>query len=240
MTYITNIIEPAKLWLMWRDSTPQRKRHKVGMLTKDTFQYVSEAELESAKKAGFREYPVFPMKKDNDFLYSNPLLTFISRCPPKSRPDYNVYLKCFGLNPDSTDVQNISDFALLGYTGAFLHDNPFTLVNDYADREDAFDFILHVSRSKDSYFAKHKYTDDIKTRLLQKEISFEPENHPMDSSAVKVNIDGNHLGYVQTGLTHSLRKWLETGRIEKTAITKLNGDASHPNVYAYVKIGKAS
>ena len=238
MTSINNILEPKKLWLMWQDNTPERKRHKVGILTKDKFEYLSDADLQDAKSVGFKEYPAFPMQEDSVKTYENALSTFISRCPPKNRRDYDVYLRAFGLDPESDDVKNISDFSLLGYTGAFLHGNPFTLVNDYADCDDDFDFILQVSRSKDNYFKYREYTDDVKITLLNKEIEVQPENHPKDVNAVKVLVDKEDLGYVQTGLTKSFLKWIDAGRISEMKITKLNGDVENPNIYAYVNIKK--
>lgn len=237
MNYISNIIEPKQLWLMWQDNTPERNRHKVGVLTPETFEYVQGDGLESAKNAGFSGYPAFPMDKDIK-QFSNPLPTFISRCPPKDRRDYNLYLQAFGLDANSADVQNMSDFALLGYTGAFLHGNPFVLVNDYADCQHEFDFILHVSRCKDNYFFKYDYDESAKERLIGKTISFVPDEHPKDPKAVKVFLDGDGLGYVQTGLTHSFRKWIKENRISQAKITKLNGDAENPNIYAYIKVTK--
>ena len=235
MKYISKIVEPKKLWLMWQDNTPGRRRHKVGILTKEKFEYLFD-ELQPAKDAGFDGYPAFPLDNKE---YQNALKTFLGRCPPKYRRDYNVYLKAFGLNPDNDEVKNMSDFSLLGYTGAFLHSNPFTLVNDYLDRDDSFDFILQVSRSKDNYFVAYPYDEEAKKYLLDKDIKVEPEDHPEDPNAVKMLVNQEILGYVQRGLTQSFREWIQQKRILEMKITKLNGDASNPNVYAYVEIGKA-
>ena len=79
---------------MWQDNTPNRIRHKVGVLKQDMFEYVSEEELKSAKESGFMGYPAFSLSKKQ---HTNAIATFMSRCPPKNRRDYKVYLQSFGL-----------------------------------------------------------------------------------------------------------------------------------------------
>ena len=70
---------------------------------------------------------------------------------------------------------------------------------------------------------------------MDKKIYFKPENHPQDPMAVKVLVDGEGVGYIQTGLTQSFRKWIDQDRIIESKITKLNGEATPPQCVCICK-----
>src|SRR4030042_2769470 len=62
------------------------------------------------------------------------------RLPPRSRGDFGRYLDSLRIQKDA----EISDFALLGYSGAKLPDDDFTVVNTFENAVPPFELLLHV------------------------------------------------------------------------------------------------
>ena len=228
--YIENIVEPKELFLMWKDGDGDQ--HKVGVLKKDSFTYLPENsdEMRAAFKAGFRDFPAFRLDKPE---HKNPIPVFMRRCPPKSRTDYDTYLKAFLLDPESDDVQNISDFTLLGYTGACVPLNPFILINPFSDQAQPFEFTMQIADAHRHYFSTHSPDEDVKGKNLQ--AKEEPDNDS-DPNAIVLALDEEKFGYVPQGLNTSFIDWLEKDRVESINIFHVNGRAQHRNAYAFVKI----
>ncbi len=228
--YVENIIEPKELFLMWKDEGGGR--HKVGVLKEDLFTYLPKdsGEMQEALNSGFQGFPAFDLDK---LEHKNPLPVFMRRCPPKDRRDFDKYLKAFSLNPESDDVQNMSDFTLLGYTGAYVPSNPFNLINPFSDQAQSFEFVMQVAGAHHNYFNTHSLDEDMKGKDLQ--AKKEPNNN-FDPNAIVLTLDEEKFGYIQRGLNTSFINWLEKDRIESINISRVNGSAQHPYAYTFVKI----
>lgn len=227
--FVNTIIEPKELFLMWKDS--EGSRHQIGVLEENLFTYLPKEgdEMKKAIAAGFQGFPAFDMQKAE---HRNPLPVFMRRCPPKERRDFDEYLKAFSLNPESPEVQNMSDFALLGYTGAYVPNNPFNLINPFSNQNKAFEFVMQIAGAHHWYFAKNS-KEGIEGKNLQ--AIKEPEN-TKDHNAVFLKLDDHKFGYIQRGLNTSFASWIDDDRIESIKISRVNGRADHPYAYAFVKI----
>ena len=232
MRYIEHIVEPEKLLLSWQTSQPDQNRGRmfVAELVRkgenaDLVYLQNSNEFRDAESFGFEGYPGFSSQKQ---IYDNILFAFMKRLPPRSRGDYGKYL-------DSLRIPNkakISDFALLGYSGAKLPDDDFTIIHTFENAIPPFEFILHVQ-------GYHYYKDEIpfdSIKLDQKTtFQTEPENE-FDPKAIKVLIDGIHAGYICRGLTESFHKWFNIGYKIDASIERKNGTAEQPDIYLYVSI----
>lgn len=231
--YVKKIIEPKELFLMWKDKSGSR--HKVGILKKDSFQYLphDSEDMMKAFDNGFSGFPAFNL---DHLEHQNSLSVFMRRCPPKDRRDFDLYLEAFSLDPNSEDVQNISDFTLLGYTGAYVPNNPFNLVNPFSNQEQSFGFVMQVAGAHHNYF-KNRSPEDIKVEGKSLSIARE-YNNPHDPKAVALSLDGEVFGRIQRGMTDSFIEWIEQERIESINIQRVNGSVEHPYAYAFVQISE--
>jgi len=73
-------------------------------------------DLDTARSKGFKGYLAFPHFKETYRL--GVMESFMTRLPPRSREDFGKFLDYWHL--DSLLKNSISDFTLLGYTGAAL------------------------------------------------------------------------------------------------------------------------
>lgn len=226
-------MQPKELFLMWKDESGSR--YKVGVLKEDLFTYLPKDsnEMDAAIKAGFYGFPAFDMDK---LEHKNPLPVFMRRCPPKDRRDFDDYLKAFSLNPESDDVRNMSDFTLLGYTGAYVPSNPFNLINPFSDQNQSFEFVMQVAGAHHNYFKKHPVDTDVKGKILEAQ---KEQDNDHDPNAVVLKLEGEKFGYIQRGLNTSFADWIDTNRIECINVSRVNGSLSHPYAYAFIKIAEA-
>lgn len=232
---LKKLVEPTVLFLMWKNA--KGKRFKVGELYPDRFIYEphDSADMQKAKNFGFKGFPAFSIDK---LEHKNPVEIFMRRCPPKDRSDYGVYLKSFGLNPDHADVKNLTDFALLGYCGAYVPTDPFNLVNPFLRVSSPFDFIMQVAGAHHTYFESHIPQEA--SSLINQKINVQPEpENEFDPYAVALYLtNGEKLGYVQKNLSKSFLEWNKQGLINTVEVCRTNGRPDHPYVYAYIQIGK--
>src|SRR3990167_8972072 len=126
MRFIEHIIEPTKLLLAWQSSDEKhRTRYIVAELTstRDDVELVYLPETKDfieAQKHGFKDYPAF---QDINKTHHHVLDAFMRRLPPRKRGDFSQYLESLRLKPDT----KMSDFALLGYSGAKLLSDGFSI-----------------------------------------------------------------------------------------------------------------
>jgi len=233
--YIEHIIEPDRLLLSWqppRDSEHPRTRMFVAELLRNgndaDLTYLLESDdYKNAMSMGFGGYPGFSIEK---VKHSNVLAAFMRRLPPRSRNDFGRFLTALRLNADVKD--NISDFALLGYSGAKLPGDGFCVINTFENAQAPFEFLTNVEGY--SYYKKKiSYDVNIGDSLG---FNFEPDNK-FDNNAVAIMLDENKIGYVCRGLNCSFAKWIKKGLSLQASIERINGTKDKPKLYALVKFG---
>lgn len=145
MKYIDHIIEPNKLLMTWQSSNKQqRTRFVIAELRraneKISLQYLNSTnDFQEACNLGFESYPAF--RELNKVHETGVMDALMRRLPPKTRGDYAQYLEGFRIN---TDVA-ISDFALLGYTGARLPSDGFAIINPFDNINSPFEFLVEAA-----------------------------------------------------------------------------------------------
>jgi len=232
MRYIEHIIEPDRLLLSWQvsQSAKPRGRMFVAELIRQgddaDLVYLSDSEeFTQAKGLGFECYPGFPA---NQPRYSKVLSAFMKRLPPRSRGDFDKYLNSLRIRPGTP----ISDFALLGYSGARLPDDNFTVIDPFENAAPPFEFLLYVQG--------YRYLKDQlpPSRVaVDQEAIFQPEpENTIDPNAVKVLIQGEHAGYICRGLTNSFHQWLARGYHLTAHVERINGTEDRPDVYLFVTV----
>lgn len=232
MRYIEHIIEPEKLLLSWQTSQTDKDRGRmfVGELIRkaddaDLVYLLDSDEFSQAQALGFEEYRGFPK---SERIHENVLFAFMKRLPPRSRGDFGKYLDSLRIRKGS----EISDFALLGYSGAKLPDDDFTVIHPFENATPPFEFLLYVQGYR--YYTERLPFDKIK---LEQEATFQAEpDNKYDPKAIKVIIGGTHSGYVCRGLIKSFHKWFKMGYEINASIERKNGTIEHPEIYLYVSV----
>lgn len=232
MRYIEHIVEPEKLLLSWQTSQSGKERGRMfvaELIRKgddaDLVYLLDSNEFQNAQSLGFKEYTGFPADQQ---VHKNVLFTFLKRLPPRTRGDFGKYLDSLRIHKDA----EISDFALLGYSGARLPDDDFTVIHTFENAAPPFEFLLHVQGYR--YYVERLPFDSIN---LEQEATFqaEPENE-FDPKAIKIIIGGTHAGYICRGLTESFHKWLDRNYKIDAMIERKNGTSEQPEIYLYVSI----
>lgn len=231
MRFIEHIIEPTELLLAWQSSSEEdRSRYIVGRLHRTdaeiTLQYlVDTPDFRKARDIGFDLYPAF---KDEHTTYSNVLDAFMRRLPPRKRGDFPQYLEGLRLKPDV----DVSDFALLGYSGAKLLADGFSIIHPFNNVKGPCEILTEVAG-----FRHIKKNDGIEAKI-DTPVSFEIEEfHPVTQQpAIKIITNGTHLGYVNRGLIATFLNWIADNRITNAWVEKANGTPDRPTAYIYVEV----
>lgn len=233
MTSISHLCEPTKLLLTWQGletaSQPEaRSRYVVGELlpvsggAAATFKYLRDTpDFLAAVRYGFQGHPAFRLGADEESL-PDVMQTFMRRLPPRKREDFPVYLQRHML-PYPFEL---SDFALLGYTGARLPSDGFALspVFDCADLPCQFVTDLAGTR----YQASNEEVASVQVGDAAVLIA-EPENK-FDADAIRVEINGKHMGYINRVLKNNVHAWLSCSSVSAEVVRK-NGTADRPLIY---------
>jgi hypothetical protein len=229
MHFLEHIIEPSKLLLAWQ---PANEKHRTRYIVGE-FQRLSDEvhlvyltnskDFANAKQHGFEAYPAFP---DTSTIHHNVLDAFMRRLPPRTRGDFSDYLKGFRLRPN---VQ-ISDFALLGYSGAKLLSDGFSIIHPFSDVQGACELLLEA--------AGYRHIRHNKTYPKVNDAAcFSKEwNNAIQETAIRIDVNNNCIGYVNRGLIPTFIEWIENNRIQGAWVEKINGTPGKPTVYLYVKI----
>ncbi len=230
MNFIKHIIEPTKLLLAWQPlDEAHRTRYIVAELCHteggvNLTYLVGTNDFNEAQLMGFESYPAF---QDINKTHYNVLDTFMRRLPPRSRGDFTQYLAGIRLSPDSS----FSDFALLGYSGAKLLSDGFSIIHPFNNVSDEHELLLEVAGFR------HMENNDVKivegapvTFLIvdKHEITQEP--------AIRIMVDDKNLGYVNRGLIPTVLEWIKDKRILGAWIEKINGTPTRPLVYIYTQV----
>lgn len=231
MRRIEHIIEPDRLLLFWQ--TPgERLRMLVAELIRNgddaDLVYLKNGEdFSNAQNSGFEGYPGFDIEKD---IHKNVLTSFMKRLPPRSRGDFDRFLDALRINPDIKD--EITDFALLGYSGAKLPDDDFTVIHPFEKASVPFELMLPVQ-------GYQHYQEQLPLDKLSEDMQayFEAESdNPHDPEAVKIIVNGVIAGYVCRGLTRSFHKWMQANLTITAYIERINGTQQKPAVYLYISV----
>jgi len=227
MRKLEYIVEPESLLLSWQDPIG-RNRYIVGQLTREggavCFRYLKGDDLNAAKAKGFKGYIAFP-HFDSEYRLGV-MESFMSRLPPRSRKDFGKFLGYWHI--DSKLKASISDFALLGYTGAALPRDGFRFLPVFA-AADRLEFVVEVAR--------HRYQGS--ACEIGDEVRFvvEPENS-FDCEAVAVaGQDGCKLGHIMHGMNHQFIEWLAAGLLSGE-IVRINGSTERPVVLVCVEFNR--
>lgn len=228
---IKHIHEPKTLLLVWQPPEgTSRVRCIVGELIREelsgvvTLKYLEgTADFRKASELGFVGYPAFSNTRKE---YHNGVVdAFLRRLPPRSRGDFKNYLELLRLDVNS----EFSDFALLGYSGAKLPSDGFSIINPFEDVIGPCEFVTEV--------AGFRYRDiSIEDVSVGDEITLVPEpNNEYDTMAIKVMLGANHIGYINRGQLKAFHIWLANNNV-KASIERVNGRDNRPLIYLYVEI----
>ena len=227
---IEHLVEPQRLLLFWQARESQkRSRYRVGQLVKQgghvVLQYSVGTEMARAKEVGFQGYPAFPLKQVEH--RHQVMEAFTRRPPPRTRRDFSRYLELRAIPADA----DISEFALLGYSGAKLPDDGFELVHPFDEPPAAFEVLIEVAGFR------HEAELEVSELQAGDEVQFVPEpNNPVDSSAIRMESKGCKLGYVPRGHLTMLNRMLLGGADLTGEVFRSNGTPARPLVYVLTQI----
>jgi hypothetical protein len=189
-------------------------------------------DYKAAKAKGFPgDYRGFPADKN----HTNVLAAFMRRLPPRRRTDFGQFLDAIRI-PSNVEI---SDFALLGYAGARLPGDDFSIIHPFNDARPPFEFLLLVAGYR--YYQENVPRDPLKPGMAAR-FEFEPDN-PNDPDAVRIVIPAvseGTAGYVCRGLLPQFRQWMLSGMGVEGTFDRLNGTADRPLAYLFVSVREAA
>ncbi|WP_347985743.1 HIRAN domain-containing protein [Methylomonas sp. AM2-LC] len=226
MNFINHILQPSRLLLVWQSPEGKsRKRFVVGEVcaVEETyvFRYLpNTVDFFNAQNEGFMGYPAF--RKYSQEYQEGVLDTFLRRVPPRKRGDFHKYLEQWRLAADI----NISDFALLGHTGAKLPNDGFSLINPFDGINAPYQFYIEVAGFR--YYRESISLNDI---TIGTAVNFvlEPEND-IDPNAVRIETLAGKFGYVNKVQCLAFNRWLKSSTITAW-IERINGTDERPLIY---------
>lgn len=228
--FIEHLVEPHRLLLYWQARESQnRSRYRVGQLFKQddevVLQYENGPEMMLARDLGFQGYPAFPLKQAEH--RHQVMEAFKRRLPPRSRRDFSRYLELRAIPADAS----ISDFALLGYSGAKLPNDGFELVHPFDDPPEAFEVLIEI--------AGFRHEAEINVEQLQEndgiQFVLEPNNQ-FDPQAIRMESAGHKLGYVPRGYLDAFHRLITGGASLEGEVFRINGTSERPLVYVLTRI----
>ncbi len=229
MRYIEHIVEPERLLLSWQAKS-ERQRMLVADLIRNgkdaNLVYLKESEdFLKAQNLGFDGYPGFAIESD---IHKNVLTSFMKRLPPRSRGDFGRFLDALRIKSDA----EVSDFALLGYSGAKLPDDDFTVIHILENASVPFELMLLVQGYQ--HYQEQLPFAELSVGM-QAGFEAEPDNK-IDSEAIKILINGVLVGCVCRGLTGSFHKWMKAGLTISAYVERKNGTEEKPKIFLYVSV----
>lgn len=227
--YVTN---PDRLLLVWQaPEGKSRARYVVGELCQHeglvVFRYLPETEeFKKACAEGFVDYPAF--RKVGQEYTQGVLDSFLRRLPPRKRGDFVKYLEQWRLAPNV----EISDFALLGHTGAKLPNDGFSLINPFDHVDLPFEFYIEVAGFRHQLNIS---VDDITVGMDAVFIA-EPANEH-NGDAVRIEVGGKKIGYVNNAQCKAFTRWLGANSSISASVERINGSIDRPLIYIYGRVG---
>jgi len=231
MQFIEHIIEPTKLLLTWRSpDEQQRTRFIIGELNRVgdeiSLTYLNNtADFANAVQMGFSSYPAF---QDTAIAHHNVINTFMRRLPPRSRGDFSQYLEGLRLKPDA----QLSDFALLGYSGAKLPADGFSLIHPFENVNTACELFIEATGYSQMVKDSNINAGDAVAFTLE-------QNDDVHEEAILISVHDKPVGYITRALIPTFKQWLIDKRISGAWVEKTNGTQTKPTLYLLVKISAA-
>lgn len=229
MNLIKHIDTPNRLLLVWQ--SPEGTGHNrfvVGEVCLDDkgymFRYlVNTVQFDNACTEGFTCYPAF--RKTNQEYSEGILETFLRRMPPRKRGDFGKYLEQWRLSPDI----EITDFALLGHTGAKLPNDGFSLINPFDNIDAPYEFYIEVAGFRYQDVLLEDISEDMAVDFIS-----DPDNQN-DQNAVRVEVAGQRIGYINKTQSVAFNRWIQQYSIT-ACIERINGTAGRPLVYVFGRV----
>lgn len=231
---ITHIQEPNRLVLAWIPPLSQGKANRtwrrVAELRRDsagkvTLHYlVGDGDYQTAIEQGFRGHPAFSSAIP---VHTQGVLeSFLKRLPPRSRGDFPEYLAMFKLPVNAV----ISDFALLGYTGARLPSDEFALFLPVEDFAAPFELVVEVSGFRHEAPASGVKAQDLS---VGDAVTLRPAPSSFDANAVDVLWEDRKIGHLPRLEAQALGALAGENRLTAT-IVRVNGSTERPVVRLFV------
>lgn len=232
--------EPSELTLAWRapESVEDRKRWAVGMLNSRgahaTFRYLEGEEFRAANSGrdmstltalGYRGYPTFELRRNNGAVFSEGALqAFLRRLPPPNRPDFPKYLELFHYRG-----QTLPPMSLLALTSARLPSDGFSLIDRLDPASTACDLVVEIVGFRHRIPQPEVLKDGLELSLVP-----DPTNEH-DPDAVKIEAEGQTIGYVNRLQARSVAIWLST-RTVRCWLVRRNGRPDSPVAFAFLRM----
>lgn len=229
---IINPIDPSRVRMVWQSvNGADRNKYHVGDLIRAggsvaLFYRLSEPDFASATKAGFMGYPAFSHKVP--VHHANVLELLTRRLPPRNRSDYKAFLYKNGLG----NFPGISDFAMLGYSGARLPGDGFTFEIDFSIERPPFQFFSEISGFR-YYDGMHM---DMENLRGQPTLLIPEPNNIYDAQAIQVFVQGKKIGYIPRTQAPLFKTWLSTNPV-MAIVSRIEGPPARPLVFLYVAVG---
>lgn len=229
--FIEHIIEPEVLLLAWQSpNESHRTRYLVAKLQRNednkdnvNLSYLVDTnDFCEAQEHGFEFYPAF---QDLDKTYENVIDAFMRRLPPRSRADFKDYLENFRIQPSA----ELSDFALLGYTGAKLPTDGFNIIHPFTNTQNTCEALIEIAGFRFSIHPEVKIGNPVSFII-------EPNHHKTKEPAVAIKMQEMHIGYIPRGLIDTFCEWLQHNRVINAWVEKMNGTTEKPRAYIFVEI----
>lgn len=231
MHFIEHTFAPTRLLLVWqapdgRDRTlfaVGELREQGGMVT---FRYLPDTtDFHMAVEQGFSCYPAFPKY---DVEYSDGVMdSFMRRLPPRSRGDYAKYLEQWRLPAGAV----LSDFALLGYSGAKLPSDGYTVIWPLDEVTAPGEILLEVAGFRYQGVGLGELSIGMPVTFAA-----EPDNEK-DSKALRIEVNGRRIGYVKRMQRDAIMNWLADYDVEAW-LERFNGTAERPVVYIFCRLSE--
>ncbi|OGW29250.1 MAG: hypothetical protein A2X56_14285, partial [Nitrospirae bacterium GWC2_57_13] len=221
---------PQRLFLVWQGPEGgDRARCIVAELLRTNhgieLRYLTQSDdFKKARENGFEGYPAYPK---TDRVYKEGVIeTLMLRLPPRERSDYNKYLESLRIS----SAARVSDFALLGYSGAKLPSDGFSIVHPFDDVSEPCELLTEV--------AGFRYYEGMTMQLavgMTAKLQPEPTN-PYDPQAIMVLVKGKKVGYIGRGLLPALHRWLDNKSEITAVIEKINGRPERPSIMLFIAV----
>jgi hypothetical protein len=229
---IKHVTDPNRLLLIWQaPEGKSRARYVVGELFQREGQFVFRylIDTEEFKKAGVEGFVCYPAFRKTRQEYTQGVLdSFLRRLPPRKRGDFGKYLEQWRLAPNV----EISDFALLGHTGAKLPNDGFSLINPFDHIELPHEFYIEVAGFRHQ---NNISIDDISVGINAVFIA-DPANG-YNADAVSIEVNGKKIGYVNNAQCKAFNRWLKQYAIN-ASVERMNGTSEWPLIYIYGKVDR--
>lgn len=238
MILINKIFEPNYLLIIWQEQVNKVNtgtRFIVGKIIRENNSYIlryneSSQAFKDAVNKGFA--PSIAFRKTNKEYDEGVIDIFLKRIPSKSRSDFDKYLEYYRIHPSLKN--EMSDFAILGYTGGRLPSDGFSFLYDFENATFPCQVPIEIAG-----FRHYSFCSISPEEIKGKQVRFIADNgNQFDSDAVKITCANNQetIGYVPRGQNATFLKWLNNGRSINGTIERVNGNPSKPNALVIASI----